>query len=108
MAAVRFVLKFAEGHQVSLRHGRFFPGEGEVSRINKLIERYGPIDVYPLFDLSTSGHENSATEKSLGLDRFFCIVMEAERDEIGNLLLKLKQLACIAEAYIEERTDLAR
>lgn len=105
---VRFVLKFAEGQQVFLQNGRFLSKEGEVSRINEWLERYPPSDVFPLFDLSSPGQEPSATEKSLGLDRFFCVVLEAEREEVESRLHELNRLPFLEEAYIEEPTDLAR
>ena len=83
---MRFVLKFAEGQLVFLKDGKFFTREGRIfSLINEWLSQYQPSEIYPLFDLSySSGQEPSVTEKSLGLDRFFCVVLEADGDEVES------------------------
>ncbi len=102
---VKFVLKFAQGQRVSLQNERFVSQQGDVSQVNEWLERHPPARVYPLFD-SAPGQESS--ERSLGLDRFFCIVLDAEGDEVESRLRGLNRLPFLEEVYIEAPAEPSR
>ena len=110
ISSIRFVLKFAEGQEIFLKEGEFFSPKGETfSLLNEWLRQYPPSEIYPLWGLSSaSGQEVSVTEKNLGLDRFFCVVLEADGDKIESHLRELNRLPFLEEAYVEGPTELAQ
>lgn len=109
MPFVRIVLKFAEAQEAFLRHREFISPSGETfSALNEWLRRYPPSDIYSLFGLSSaSGQEASATERTVGLDRFFCIVLETDVGEVESQLRELNGMPFLEEAYVERPTELA-
>ena len=106
---MRIVLKFAEGKETFLRHGEFISPSGETfSALNEWHGRNPASDIYSLFGLSPApGQEASSTEKTLGLDRFFCIVLETDVGEVESQLRELNGMPFLEEAYVERPTELA-
>ncbi len=107
---VRFVIKFAERTRAFLEHGAFSSTEGkDLSSINEWLRRYPPSELFSLFGVPASpGQEPSVTEESFGLDRFFCVVLEANVDEAASRLSELNRMPFLEEAYVEEPTELAQ
>jgi hypothetical protein len=103
----RIVVKFAAGHEALLSGGEFISPGGEPYRaLNEWLRHHQPSKVYPLFGLSSAaGPERSATERDLGLDRFYCVVLEADVDEAETALRELTDMPFVEEAYIEVRTE---
>jgi hypothetical protein len=108
-SSVRFVVKFAEGKQAALRHGEFISSRGEdFSALNEWLRRYRPSEIFSLFAVSpASEQEASVMERDLGLDRFFCIVLETEVRDVESRLGELNGLPFLEEAYVEAPTQLA-
>ena len=106
---VRFVIKFTEGTRAFLQHGAFSSAEGkDLSSLNEWLRRYPPGELFSLFDVSASpGQQLSDAERSFGLDRFFCVVLEANVEEAASRLSELNRMPFLEEAYIEEPTELA-
>ena len=109
MSLVRLVLKFAEGQEAFLGDGEFISPSGETFfALNEWLRRYPPTEIYSVFGVSSaSGQEASGTEKTLGLDRFFCIVLETDVGDVESQLRELNGMPFLEEAYVERPTELA-
>ena len=108
-APVRFVIKFAEGCGAFLSRGRFGSSTGyDFTELNGWLADQTPREAFSLFDVPASSKQNSSSlETDLGLDRFFCIILEANSDEVSSRLFELQNMPFIEEAYVEGRTDIS-
>ncbi len=108
MAAVRLVLKFAAGQDAVLENGEFVSGRGErLSALNSWLKAHRPIDVRPVFDPATADGNTRATERALGLDRYYRLDFDGEPEEIEAQAAELSRLDFVEEAYVEGPAELA-
>ena len=103
----RFVVKFTDAIEVRVLDKRFVSGKDLISPLYEVLAKTPPVDVFPVFGMNRGGSEISASEKGLGLDRYFCIVLEIHANAIEKLLDDLRSLPFVEDAYIETETELA-